>query len=937
LQQYAKPWHKLRAMNIYRDNDDQNLSPNLKKAVEDAMDGSEYLILLASPGAVASNWVPKELQYWLDNNPVERLLIAVVEGDVVWDTEAGDFDWHKTTCLPKVLSGHYDGEPLYLELRDIEDPSELTLSNPAFRQKVAKLVSTLRGVSLEDIRGEEIRQHRKTMRIRNAAIATLSALLAIAVGAAIYAVGQKDEAIFQRDQARMTSLANEVRAELESGSLAHAIQLARVAYEQYGDDVKGRQGLWEVAVHPTAILKVYNDIAADRVLFSPDGRRLLLAARNAYGSMDIYVRNWMEGSETIIDSVLEPRFLPDGRLHVLRPGGMGVIAGIVPGTGEVIEDSFYCVNALPAEFTWNTLGTNSNQGSVVGSVFIDLDALMDGQADHSVGDDQGWFGTSVHVCGDHLRLFDEDGRFQNALRVPGALQGEIDPGSRRIAVLMPDHVALYDINGALVAHLEGGNPVFSPDGQWVVTVSCPGLENTPRLLCPQNGQTHVWSAADGTLVEVLPGVSPQFGLDGLLTSVFPGDIVAEDLVLLNDRQGQGEQHGVTHLWSLSADDVTIHLMTLKGVMFSVSGDQNWVMTQSADEYGDAATWVWNPFGELVSELPGRPAGFSPTQPIAVTMDYRRTMLHYLPRVPTHSEILAKKFVNWSDEETDLADPCQFGGCGQAEDYMVDIDYYPGAVAVTPGARPKQSSMQLTITTTELTADGVGEEREWVDAGCYEPGRDFYRNRLLLTCGEGTLRIYDLDQPVATQTSGDYSASLVMPFERPSGAWFSPDGQTVLSSSENGTVRMWDIAAVDDGSATPDNVPFKDLQMPAHFSYPAFSDNSQVLATMEEHLGIRLFNLNGDLLAAGPSTSPGRIWSLMRFTDGGRRMLVGERYSIDRETVPEPLRGEFIRYVWGNRAAIEFRAWLTDTDLLLDEFDWIEDLPERELEELGLGD
>jgi hypothetical protein len=361
------------------------------------------------------------------------------------------------------------------------------------------------------------------------------------------------------------------------------------------------------------------------------------------------------------------------------------------------------------------------------------------------------------------------------------------------------------------------------------------------------------------------------------------------------------------------------------------------MTQSGDVYGDAATWVWNPFGELVSELPGRPAGFSPNQPIAVTMDYRRTMLHYLPRVPTHSEILARQFVNWSDGETDLADPCQFGGCGQADDYLVSIDYHPGAVAVTPGARPEQSSMQLTITTTELTADGVGEEREWVDAGCYEPGRDFYRNRLLLTCREGTLRIYDLDQPVRMDTTRDYSASIVMPFERPSGAWFSPDGQTVLSSSENGTVRMWDIAAINDGSAAPDNVPFKDLQMPAHFSYPAFSDNSKVLATMEEHLGIRLFNLTGDLLAAGPSTSPGRIWSLMRFTDGGRRMLVGERYSIDRETVPEPLRGEFIRYMWGNHAAIEFRAWLTDTDLLLDEFDWIEDLPEREFRELGLGD
>jgi flagellar biosynthesis chaperone FliJ len=57
LQQYAKPWHKLRAMNIYRDNDDQNLSPNLKKAVEDAMDGSEYGFLKnCNTGWTTTRW-----------------------------------------------------------------------------------------------------------------------------------------------------------------------------------------------------------------------------------------------------------------------------------------------------------------------------------------------------------------------------------------------------------------------------------------------------------------------------------------------------------------------------------------------------------------------------------------------------------------------------------------------------------------------------------------------------------------------------------------------------------------------------------------------------------------------------------------------------------------------------------------------------------------
>ena len=92
LTKFAKPWNKLRALRIYRDTDSQGLTPNLLAAVEQAMAASEYLILLASPSAAGSPWVPREIDYWVKSHPLDKLLIVVCEGEVIWDEENGDFD-----------------------------------------------------------------------------------------------------------------------------------------------------------------------------------------------------------------------------------------------------------------------------------------------------------------------------------------------------------------------------------------------------------------------------------------------------------------------------------------------------------------------------------------------------------------------------------------------------------------------------------------------------------------------------------------------------------------------------------------------------------------------------------------------------------------------------------------------------------------------------
>src|SRR5262249_44393870 len=115
LHKFAKPWYKRRAVRVFRDQTNLALNPHLWSSIEEALNQSEYFILLASLGATKSDWVAKEVTHWLSRRPAETLLIVLTDGEIVWSQAAGDFDWTKTTALPPNLGKVFPQEPLYLD------------------------------------------------------------------------------------------------------------------------------------------------------------------------------------------------------------------------------------------------------------------------------------------------------------------------------------------------------------------------------------------------------------------------------------------------------------------------------------------------------------------------------------------------------------------------------------------------------------------------------------------------------------------------------------------------------------------------------------------------------------------------------------------------------------------------------------------------------
>ncbi len=181
LEKFAKPTFKRRALHIFRDANDLALSPDLWGKIEEGLSQSEYFIYFASPASANSHYCNLEVKYWLENKPMDNFLIAVTDGELHWDFKRSDYDWSRTTALPDLLKGKFKNEPFYIDFREPIPPENLNLDNPDFKSKVVLLSATIHGKAVGDMVGEAVKQHKRTLRYRNSAIATVFSLMTLAL------------------------------------------------------------------------------------------------------------------------------------------------------------------------------------------------------------------------------------------------------------------------------------------------------------------------------------------------------------------------------------------------------------------------------------------------------------------------------------------------------------------------------------------------------------------------------------------------------------------------------------------------------------------------------------------------------------------------------------------------------------------------------------
>jgi len=165
---------------IFRDREELSASVDLSEAVRAGLEQSAALVVLCSPAAARSLWVPKEIEAFRALHPDRPVLAAIIAGD-------------PPGCFPEtMLARRADGawhEPLATDLRREGDGPQLGL---------LKLVAGLTGIGLDDLVQRDAQR-----RIRRVTAVTGIALAAMLIMAAltVFALGARREAERQRAEA----------------------------------------------------------------------------------------------------------------------------------------------------------------------------------------------------------------------------------------------------------------------------------------------------------------------------------------------------------------------------------------------------------------------------------------------------------------------------------------------------------------------------------------------------------------------------------------------------------------------------------------------------------------------------------------------------------------------------------------------------------------
>ncbi len=165
LEQLAKPLLKRRACDVFLDQTSLGVDTSVWGSIVPHLEGTRWFLLLASPQSANSPWCLQEVEWWLAHHGTERLLILVTGGDIEANDERTDFDWRRTTALPKCLTGRFSQIPLWGDLRAVVRDRPPTMRDPEFRKAIVGVAATMRGIRRDELDAEDLRIFRRNRKI----------------------------------------------------------------------------------------------------------------------------------------------------------------------------------------------------------------------------------------------------------------------------------------------------------------------------------------------------------------------------------------------------------------------------------------------------------------------------------------------------------------------------------------------------------------------------------------------------------------------------------------------------------------------------------------------------------------------------------------------------------------------------------------------------
>ena len=103
IERFAKPWNRLRACRVFRDDASMSANAGLWSAIEGALTDSQCLILILSRAAAQSPYVNNEVRWWVEHKSPTTVLLVHDDGTLAWDRVSNRFS-ADTDCVPPPCS-----------------------------------------------------------------------------------------------------------------------------------------------------------------------------------------------------------------------------------------------------------------------------------------------------------------------------------------------------------------------------------------------------------------------------------------------------------------------------------------------------------------------------------------------------------------------------------------------------------------------------------------------------------------------------------------------------------------------------------------------------------------------------------------------------------------------------------------------------------------
>ena len=329
---------------IFRDTTELS-SGLLEEELELALSNSKYLIVICSPSSSQSQWVGKEVEFFIKTRGIKRVIPFIVRGEI-------DANTPEKECYPRVLR----------ELPADKELIGININEMGRDAAAIKVVARMLGVDFDSLWQRHQREEKKKSRriVLASALLTIAALtIAGIMWQQSVALKKSNWKILER-QARI--VANQARGLLEDGNSYLA---ALIATESLPADLDNpdkpyspelESVLRDAWFAPESMCLYADGMVARAVRFSPDGSFL------AVGSRDGRIRLWNVDKGELLyvyddysgghaDNVPDFCFSHDGRLFMsVAPTGAIIIRDMQ--SGEPIRQ----IEPEDTPYAWHFIG-----------------------------------------------------------------------------------------------------------------------------------------------------------------------------------------------------------------------------------------------------------------------------------------------------------------------------------------------------------------------------------------------------------------------------------------------------------------------------------------------------------------------------------------------------------------------------------------------------